>query len=80
MAKSEVARLLQQIREEEAAARRGLEGYATVSQHAFITARMETVEHCVEQLIAVTGSQEAAMHLIVADQRQQQQAGMSSTL
>ena len=71
MAGSEVARLLQQIREEEEAARRGLEGYATVSKHQFITARMETIDHCITELVTVTGSEEAAMQLLIADQNQQ---------
>ena len=71
MAGSEVARLLQRIREEEEAARRGLEGYATVSKHAFITARMENVDRYVDQLVKVTGSEEAAMQLLIADQNQQ---------
>ena len=75
MAGSEVARLLQQIREENEAAQRGLEGYATVSKHAFITARMEKVDRYVDQLVKVTGSEEAAMQLLVADQLQQANTG-----
>ena len=38
---SEVARLLQQIEMEYEAAKRGLEGYAIVSRHEFITARYD---------------------------------------
>jgi hypothetical protein len=70
MAGSEVALLLQRIREENEAAQRGLEGYATVSKHQFITARMENIDRCVDQLIAVTGSEAAAMRLLIADQNQ----------
>ena len=80
MAGSEVARLLQRIREEEEAARRGLEGYATVSKHAFITARIEKVDCYVDQLVKVTGSEEAAMHLLVADQLHQECTSPSPTL
>ena len=40
---SEVARLLQQIEMEYKAAKRGLEGYAIVSRHEFITARYDQV-------------------------------------
>lgn len=80
MAGSEVARLLQRIREEEEAARRGLSEYAIVSKHAFITARMENIDRCVNQLVAVTGSEEAAMHLLIGDQLQQEPTGASTTL
>jgi hypothetical protein len=38
---SEVARLLQQIEMEYVAAKRGLEAYAIVSKHEFITARYD---------------------------------------
>jgi hypothetical protein len=77
---SEVARLLQRIREENEAAQRGLEGYAMVSKHAFITARMEKVDCYVDQLVKVTGSEEAAMQLLVADQLQQERTSTSPTL
>jgi hypothetical protein len=70
MTGSEVTRLLQRIREENEAAQRGLEGYATVSKHTFITARMEKVDGYVDQLVKVTGSEEAAMQLLIADQNQ----------
>ena len=80
MVGSEVARLLQKIREEEEAARRGLEGYAAVSKHAFITARMEKVERYVDQLVEVAGSEEAAMQLIVADQLHHENTGASTTV
>jgi hypothetical protein len=70
MAGSEIARLLQRIREEEEAARRGLEEYAVMSKHQFITARMENINRCIEQLVAVTGSEETATNLILTNQNQ----------
>ena len=79
MAGSEVARLLQRIREEEEAARRGLSEYATVSKHQFITARMENVDRCVSRLIEVTGSETAAMHLLLADQLQHANTSSNTT-
>lgn len=42
--KSEVARILEQIREEDASARCAMEGFAQgTSRHAFITAKMERI-------------------------------------
>src|SRR5579864_3502930 len=63
---SEVARILQQIREEYDAALRGLTGTASgTTRHAFITARMEHIGRLHEELKEIVG--EPAMALI-ADQ------------
>ena len=71
MVGSEVARLLQQIREEEEAAQRALNGYAIVGRHEFIAKHMENMSLRVNALTQVVGSEEAAMDLIIADQMQQ---------
>ena len=61
---SEVARLLQQIREEYESAQRGLSGLAQgTGQHKFITSKMERMGACHEELQALVG--EGAMELIV---------------
>lgn len=66
---SEVRRLLAQIDAEYAAAKRGLNGLAQgVSQHAFITARMERVSELHSELSGVVGSREEAMRLLVEHQ------------
>jgi hypothetical protein len=58
--KSEVARLLQQIEQEYQAAQRGLTGPAAgVSQHQFITARMENMGHCHKALTTLVGDEQA---------------------
>lgn len=62
--KSEVARLLLQIRDEQVSAQRGLSGYAQVSQHQFITERMENMGRLQGELEAIVGEQNA-MPLIV---------------
>ena len=80
MAGSEVARLLQKIREEEEAAQRGLSGYAIVSKHEFITKHMENVGVCVHTLAKIVGSEDAAMDLIVADQLEQANANTHSVV
>jgi hypothetical protein len=50
--KSEIARYMQQLALEEEAARRGLNGYAQVSQHDIIHATMnrgaERILHCID--------------------------------
>jgi hypothetical protein len=54
--RSEVARLLTQIREEYEAAQRGLTGLAYgTSQHAFITARLEHMSDLQNQLLDLIG-------------------------
>lgn len=54
--KSEVARLRQQIEMEYEAAERGLYGFAEgAAQHAFITARMENIGTCFEELQGLVG-------------------------
>ncbi len=58
---SEVARLKEQIACEYQAAQAGLSGLAAgTSQHAFITAKIENIERCREQLSTLIGSEEAA--------------------
>ncbi len=61
MAISEVARLMKQIEEEYRAAKWGYSGLASgVAQHEFITARMENMGRCQEQLIVLVGNEQAA--------------------
>ena len=63
---SEVARLLSQISAEYEAARRGLTGLAYgVSQHEFITARMEHMGQLHTQLQSIVGDKAIAL---IADQ------------
>jgi len=56
---SEVARLLQQIETEYEAAKRGLEAYAIVSRHEFITARYDQAGIYQDQLARVIGDKQA---------------------
>ena len=66
---SEIARLLAQIDAEYAAAQRGLNGLAHgVSQHDFITRKMERVSELHSKLSEVVGSREEAMRLLVEHQ------------
>ncbi len=59
---SEVRRLLTQISAEYEAGRRGLEDLASgVSQHQFITARMERMEEIHTELRAIVGDQAIAL-------------------
>jgi len=58
--RSEVARLMQQIRLEYEAAQRGLTELAIVSNHAFITARMEAILAYQVALLEQVGPEEAA--------------------
>lgn len=60
--RSEVARLMQQISAANEAAYQALYGLAQgIAQHAFITARMERMGECHEQLIELVGEHEAAL-------------------
>lgn len=60
--RSEVARLMQQISAANEAAYQALYGLAQgTAQHAFITARMERMGACHEQLIGLVGEHEAAL-------------------
>ena len=57
---SEVARLRQQIADEYTAAQRALNGLAFgTSKHRFITAKMERIGACHQQLQTLVGEQEA---------------------
>ena len=60
---SEVARLMRQITEEYEAAQRGLSGVAITAAHQFITARMENIGRCHEQLKQLVG-EPGAMALV----------------
>ena len=64
---SEVARLLQRIKDEYEAAKCGLTGLALgTAQHAFITAKMENIEVARENLEKIVGPDEAIR--LVVDQ------------
>jgi len=61
---SEVARLLRQIELEYEAAQRALTGLAFgISKHQFITARMENMGACHQELVQLVGEQQAT-HLM----------------
>jgi hypothetical protein len=70
MAGSEIARILQQIREEEESARRALSDPAIVSKHQFITKRSENIGQHVFALAEVVGSDSEAMKLYISIQEQ----------
>jgi hypothetical protein len=58
--KSEVARCMEQIRLEYESAQRGLSGLAYgMSQHEFITARLENMGKLHEELVALVGPEDA---------------------
>ena len=60
MAESEVARLMQQISAEYAAAKAGLCGLALgTAQHTFITTRLENIGRYQEQLGVLVGKEQA---------------------
>lgn len=57
---SEVARLLAQIQDEHEAAVRGMYAFKDgASKHAFIAARMENMQGCVDELALLVGEQAA---------------------
>ncbi len=65
MGQSEIARLLRQIDLEYSAAKEALTGLALGNaQHDFITARLEHLHLCHEQLAHCVGTQEASRLLI----------------
>jgi hypothetical protein len=67
MAESEVTRLMEQIAAEYLAAQAGLTGLAYgAAQHKFITARMENIGLCQEQLSALLGKEQAIKMVVVA--------------
>jgi hypothetical protein len=68
---SELAKLLQQINEETTAAQRGFAGYAEVSKHEFITARMERLGHLQEELEKLVGSEQAVQIIVKAMERKE---------
>lgn len=60
MSQSEVARILGRIDEEYQAAQNALYGLAVgTAKHRFITARMENIANCHQQLKGLLGEQEA---------------------
>lgn len=61
--RSEVARLMQEITLQYEAAERALHGYAVTSKHEFITARLENIGTCHEQLKTLVG-EETAVQLL----------------
>lgn len=74
--KSEVARLMRQIEREYEAAQRGLYGFAAgAAKHQFITARMENIGRCHEQIKELVGEKEAVRALAQA----LEQAGSETT-
>jgi len=71
MAQSEVARLMKQITAEYQAAQAGMSGLALgTAQHAFITARMENMRKCQEELNTLVGEQEAVKLVVQAIEQQ----------
>jgi hypothetical protein len=65
--KSEVAQLMQQIAAEYTAAQAGMSGLALgTAQHKFITARMENIGRCQEQLSALVGKEQAVKIVVEA--------------
>ena len=57
---SEVAHLVRDIEDEYKSGKLGLEGLAEgISQHAFITARMEKMAADIAQIVALAGEEEA---------------------
>jgi 3-methyladenine DNA glycosylase AlkD len=66
---SEVARLRRRIEEEYEAAECAMHGYAITARHEFITARMEKIGACHEQLKTLVG--EATATSILAEALEQ---------
>ena len=65
--KSEVARIMRQIELEYEAAQRLMYGFAAgTAKHEFITARMENMGRCHEQLVTLVGEKEATRALAQA--------------
>jgi hypothetical protein len=76
---SEVARLLQQINAEYTAASLGLSGLALgTSQHSFITARLENIEHARAQLVELVGDEMEATCLVVEQMNKSTDKGEQS--
>jgi len=72
MSGSEIARLLQQIREEEVSARRALHDPAITAKHQFMTKRTENIGRHVTALAQIVGSEEKAIDMVIADHMQQE--------
>jgi hypothetical protein len=70
MSGSEIARILQKIREEEVSARSALSDPAIVAKHQFITTRSENISRHVHTLAQMVGSENEAMQLYIAVQEQ----------
>jgi cytochrome c551/c552 len=65
MAESEVARLRREIADQYIAAKLALEGFAVTARHDFITAKMQNIAACHQELVKLVGEQEATK--VIAD-------------
>lgn len=75
---SEVARIKRQIELEYEAAQRAMYGFAVgVAKHEFITARMEKMGRCHEQLVTLVGEREATKALAQALEQAGQESASS---
>ena len=72
MSGSEIARILQQVREEEYFTRIAVHDHAIVAKHTFINKRTENIERHVKALAQIVGSEQRAIGLVVVDQMQQE--------
>jgi hypothetical protein len=72
MAGSEIARILQQIRDEEEAAIRAFYDFAMVGRHDFINAKMAHMDDHVDALGEILGSRDEAMKMVIADQMERE--------
>ena len=59
MSESEVARLRRQIADEYIAAKLAMEGFAVTARHEFVTAKMQNIAACHQELVKLVGGQEA---------------------
>lgn len=57
---SEIARIKREIEQEQASAYQGMHGFAQMSQHEFITRRMQRMGELHEELKGLVGEEEAA--------------------
>jgi len=67
MSASEIARLRQQIALEYESAKQGLEGFAAMAAHEFITARQERIEACFTELTQYMSPEEAIVIVLEAE-------------
>ena len=69
MVESDVARLRKQIELEYEAAARGLHGYAIVSRHSFIAARLQRISEYHQELVELVGEHEATEVVLQAQEK-----------